>query len=505
MMPVPTRAPIWRLSELLVDIAQIKHTNDTQITGLALDSRLVRPGDLFLAVPGGSAHGIRYLGQAIERGAAAVVWEPTEGQESSRTAVSIPVVKLPNLRHMLGTIADRFFCHPSREMTVIGVTGTDGKTSVSQFLAQALHQPGQLCGIIGTLGYGLYGQLLDGPHTTPDAIRLQAELSTLREFGARHVVMEVSSHALEQRRVDGTALDMAVLTNVSRDHFDYHGSLKSYAGAKRRLFDVPTLRHAVLNLDDAFGKAWRRELDGQIKVLGYRLSPGAAPEDNALVVTRIDEGSHGLCLELHTPWGEGALECALLGRFNASNLLATLGVLLLLGVPLADALHRLSRLRTVTGRMESFGGGEQPLVVVDYAHTPAALENVLSALRAHCRGRLWCVFGCGGDRDPGKRSLMGSAAQRLADEIIITDDNPRHESPAGIVKDILAGVSNPDFNRVVHDRTRAIAMAVNSALRDDVVLIAGKGHERAQIVGDQRRPFSDQDEVLVQLKRLTWS
>ncbi len=503
MMPAQERAQKWRLSELFAGVADVRPTDNIEIMGLALDSQLIQSGDLFLAVPGTSHHGIEYLSQALDRGAAAVAWEPVPGYESQPTVDSIPVIEIPDLRRVVGTLADRFHHHPSHAMSVIGVTGTDGKTSVSQFIAEMLDQPGHRCGVIGTLGYGLYGQLLAGSHTTPDAIRLQAELSTLRQTGARCVVMEASSHGLEQHRVSGTAFDMAVLTNVSRDHFDYHGSLESYAGAKRRLFDAPTLRHAVLNLDDEFGWKWSRELNRQVSVLGYRVSPSVVPEENTIVATRIDASSNGLRIELETPWGRGELECALIGRFNASNLMATLGVLLLQGMALEDALKRLSTLHTVSGRMESFGGGTLPLVVVDYAHTPTALENVLSALRAHCRGKLWCVFGCGGDRDPGKRPLMGSVAQQFADEVIITDDNPRNESPAGIVADILAGVSKPTLKRVVHDRKQAIAVAINSAQCDDVVLIAGKGHERLQIMGDQLRPFSDQHEVLAQLKRFT--
>lgn len=484
----------WRLSHLLTGLAAVEPTADVYITGLALDSREVQPGDLFLAVPGTRGHGLAHVGEALGRGAAAVAWQPESGLQPTGRLADTPLVVVEGLAQCLGVIADRFFGHPSRAMTVVGITGTDGKTSVSQFIAHALDEPGHRCGVIGTLGYGLYGSLQPGLHTTPDAIRLQAELSTLRAQGAQAVAMEASSHALEQGRVNGTAFDVAVLTNLSWDHLDYHGTEAAYAAAKRKLFHAPGLHSAVLNLDDAFGQSLVRELLDAMTVLGYSISQRATPAQ-AVIATRIEVTPAGLDIAVGTPWGRGEVSTRLLGRFNAANLLAALAVLLQLDVPLDRALVRLGDVRTVPGRMEPFGGGHKPLVVVDYAHTPAALEHVLVALREHCRGRLWCVFGCGGDRDKGKRPMMGRAAERYADEIILTEDNPRTESPPAIVKDILAGLSDRSAANVVHDRSDAIALAIAQARSGDVVLVAGKGHEQVQIVGNERIPFSDRDYV----------
>jgi UDP-N-acetylmuramoyl-L-alanyl-D-glutamate--2,6-diaminopimelate ligase len=360
---------------------------------------------------------------------------------------------------------------------------------VTQFAAQALDRAGSRCGVLGTLGYGLYGELRPGTHTTPDPIRLQGALAELRDQGARVVAMEASSHALYQGRSHGTDFHVAVLTNLSRDHLDYHGSVQAYASAKRRLFETPGLRHAVLNLDDAFGRGLQQRLAAGVQVLGYSLSPQTKAPIEALVATRLELRPGGLRIGVDTPWGRGELSTSLLGRFNAANLLAALGVLLALDMPLDEALARLGHTRVVAGRMEPFGGGDRPLVVVDYAHTPAALEQVLTALRAHCPGRLWCVFGCGGERDTGKRPLMGRTAQRHSNGVIVTDDNPRGEDPEAIVRDILAGMDAPVA--VILDRGEAIRQAITSARAGDVVLVAGKGHEQLQLVADGRLPFSD--------------
>ena len=462
------------------------------VTGVAADSRRVRAGDLFAACSGQRQHGLAHLAEASRKGAAAVAWEP-DGVVAEPEA-AVPLIRVPGLGRKLGRIADRFYGQPSRAMTVIGVTGTDGKTSVTQFLAQALDQEDLRCGVVGTLGWGLADALQPASHTTPDAVGLQAALHELRRRRARWVAMEVSSHALDQGRVAGVAFDIAVLTNLSRDHLDYHGDEASYARAKQRLFQVPGLEYAVVNLDDAFGRQLAREARDHA-VLGYGLSPRPDAEAPAVWGEHLRFQERGLRLQVQTPWGRGELAAGVLGRFNAANLLAVLGVLLALGVGLEDALERLRHVRTIPGRMEAFGGGASPLVVVDYAHTAAALAHALQAVRHHCGGRLWCVFGCGGERDPGKRPLMGAAAEHYADRLIITDDNPRGEAPEAVVRAILDGLQRPERAEVCHDRGEAIARAVARAQAGDAVLVAGKGHEQVQWIGDEGRAYSDREVV----------
>ena len=499
MTPATQDVLQWKLSELLAGLPSLELDQEVAITGLALDSKAVEPGDLFLAIPGNRTHGLEYVDEAINRGAVAVLWQPNGDAHSLRLHASVPSVQVPDLNRRIGTLAARFYRQPSSKLTVIGITGTDGKTSVSQFVAQALDQSAERCAVIGTLGYGLYGQTAVQSHTTPDAIRLQKELAAVYAQGATAVLIEVSSHALEQFRVAGTAFDIAVFTNLSRDHFDYHRTLEAYAAAKRRLFYMPGLRYAVLNLEDEYGRELYQELRPSVDLLGYSTDPRWSAQTKAVVATRVDVRPCGLRLQVATPWGEGELRNRLLGRFNASNLLAAVAILLALDVPFGDALSRLAKTRTVPGRMEALGGAGKPLVVVDYAHTPAALEHVLIALREHCEGRLLCVFGCGGDRDPGKRPLMGRVAEEYADAVIITDDNPRTESPRLIAHDILSGLTKPAAARVVHDRRQAIALAVTESKPEDAVLIAGKGHEEFQLIGATRQPLSDRQQVLTHL------
>ncbi|MEJ2347491.1 MAG: UDP-N-acetylmuramoyl-L-alanyl-D-glutamate--2,6-diaminopimelate ligase, partial [Gammaproteobacteria bacterium] len=403
-----TTRPVHTLAALLRGVASVESRyQDVAVAGLALDSRGVEPGYVFLACQGLHAHGLTFAAEAIQRGAAAIVYEAVDGLQP--LPADIPVIAVPGLGQRVGEIADRFFEHPSRAMTVIGITGTDGKSSISHFLAQALDLERARCGVIGTLGYGLYGELESGTHTTPDAVRVHHELRRFVDRGARWTSMEVSSHALEQGRVSGVDFDIALLSNLTRDHLDYHGSHAAYADAKRRLFHWPGLRHAVLNLDDAFGRALYSELDGQVDRVGYGLEASAG--DNAVRAVDILYGPQGVSGRVETPWGTGEFQAPLLGRFNVYNLLAVLSTLLALGVELNDALERLSHTRSIPGRMEAFGGGAgQPLVVVDYAHTPGALAAVLESLRPLAEGRLICVFGCGGDRDRGKRAEMGAVA-----------------------------------------------------------------------------------------------
>lgn len=471
---------------------------DLAVTGLELDSRCVTPGSLFIATQGHAKHGLDYVAQALERGAVAVVWEPAAGVAAP--ALPVPAIAVESLGAHVGEIAARFWRHPSAELFTVGITGTDGKTSTAHLIAQALDRLGTPCAYFGTLGYGRLGALADASHTTPDPVRLQALLAEQRDAGAAACAMEVSSHALDQRRIAGTELDVAVMTNVGRDHLDYHGTVEAYAAAKFRLFTEYGAKAAVLNRDDVHGMQWSAALEGEPGRSGelvlYGLD-GATPHGFEHVIgEKLRLNSGGLSMDLRTSWGDSQLESRLLGRFNAYNLLATLAVLLVRGLRLEDAVQALSASTTVPGRIEGFrceGGG--PLVVVDYAHTPQALAQVLAALRSHAAGRLICVFGCGGDRDRGKRPLMGEAAAAKADVLIVTDDNPRSENPADIVAEILAGLPDGTPARVIHDRAEAIMTAIDEAGDDDIVLIAGKGHEDYQIYGSQRRKFSDRDYV----------
>lgn len=512
MMAVRGETPYTSLADLLEGVPGLsalpKAFATLAVGGLTLDSRRVVPGEVFCACAGGQVHGRQFIDQAIAAGAVAVLCEADEAGHASvrwqngAGGQQVPVLDVTCLSQQLGVIADRFYGRPSQHLSLVGVTGTNGKTSVSHFLAHALHDKAdsaQTCALIGTLGNGLVGQLAPATHTTPDAITLHGLLAQMRDAGARSVVMEVSSHGLDQGRVNGVAFDTAVLTNLSRDHLDYHGDMAAYARAKQRLFIWPGLRHAVINTDDAFGRTVLGQLPPGVRALGYGLRAAAQGPDLRGYVRRQD--SQGLVLAVEGHWGRAEIETPLLGRFNASNLLAVLGVLLAHGLSLECAVSRLRDVPQVPGRMACFGGGAHPLVVVDYAHTPDALAQVLDALRAHAAGRVWCVFGCGGNRDKGKRAEMGAAAERLADFIILTDDNPRQEDPWTIIAGIQAGLRKPDAAYVERDRARAIGRALTLAAAGDVVLVAGKGHEDYQLVGDERRPFSDIAVVRQQVAR----
>lgn len=471
-MPMP-------LSQLLPEAA-----SSTLIRELTLDSRKVRPGDLFLAVPGTQQDGRVHIADAVARGAAAVAFEAEGAAEM--TASSSELVAIKGLASQLSAIAGRFYGEPSRGMHLVGITGTNGKTSVSQLLAQALDMLGEPCGIVGTLGNGFYNALAQGKHTTPDPIGVQAVLADLKKSHARAVAMEVSSHGLDQGRVAALEFDIAVLTNLSRDHLDYHGSMEAYAAAKAKLFAWPGLRCRVLNIDDSFGQQLAKEKHDS-RLISYSLTERSA----YLFCDDLQFDDHGVRAKLLTPRGEGILRSTLLGRFNLSNLLAVVGSLLALDYALDEILKVLPRLQGPVGRMQRFGGVEQPLVVVDYAHTPDALEKVLEALRPHVKGNLICVFGCGGDRDRGKRPLMAAVVERLADKVIVTDDNPRTEAPEQIFADIRQGFSAVERVQFVAGRGLAIASVIAAADADDVVVLAGKGHEDYQEINAVRQPFSD--------------
>ena len=511
-----------KLSSLLEGISHVDAANERDISGLSLDSRRTCPGDLFLACAGSARYGSEFIEHAIRAGAIAVAYEaapstfkagPDDTQESLVKASGIPMFRIAGLKQQAGIIASRFYGHPSHDMFVIGITGTNGKTSCCHFLAQALSSAGHACGVIGTLGYGLYGSLQPGEHTTPDPVTLQSQLADMRDMGVQNVAMEVSSHGLDQGRVAGTIIDAAIFTNLSHEHLDYHGDISTYALAKQRLFASPQLRFAVINSDDEYGRRIIATLPAGVKLLSYSVIDQRQGADQprrdrhaqqTQVVGRLLRMDHnGLEMHVVTPWGEGRIHSFLLGRFNASNLLAALAMLILMDMPLEEAMKKLADLRTVPGRMEYFRGQRrQPLVVVDYAHTPDALKQVLQTLREHCQGQLWCVFGCGGDRDKSKRPLMGSVAERYADHVVITDDNPRFEDAGQIIAHILAGMAAPAAANVMRDRKEAISYAIQHAVAGDIVLIAGKGHEEYQLVGDQKLSFSDRRQVCNLLKEV---
>jgi len=487
----------WRPLRALLG-GQSDAPDHVEIVDLTLDSRAAGPGSAFLAVRGRKAHGLEFAREAVARGARVVLWEPAPGVAPPAFDADVHVVAVPDLAAQAGYIADRFFDAPSAALTVTGITGTNGKTTCAWLLAQALRARAHDARYLGTLGGGRVGELAAGTHTTPDAVTLQRQLAAWRDAGATHVAMEVSSHALDQQRCAGVRFHTAVFTNLSRDHLDYHGDMHAYGAAKARLFDWPTLVARVINVDDAFGiELAGRAHPGARLVLTTRRAPGAdadlAALPGALIVRAVATTAlpRGLQLEVEAQGRRARLDSPLLGDFNAANLLSVLGALLALDVPLEEACAALARCEAPPGRMQASGGGALPLVIVDYAHTPDALEQALRAARAHCGGRLWCVFGCGGDRDAGKRAPMGRVAASLADELVVTDDNPRSEDPARIVAAILEGVARRGHVTVEHDRAAAIGTALRGAAAGDVVLVAGKGHEDYQIVGAERRPFSD--------------
>lgn len=478
-----------RLSDILD--ATYPSEMDVSISGLTLDSRQLQPGEVFIALQGEKDHGQNFIPIAIEKNAAAILVEDSHHYQQMIQAKqkTIPLIGIPKLRQKLSDIAAKFYDHPTQDMTLIGITGTNGKTSVSHFIAQSLQHLGITCGIIGTVGYGLHSPLHPLNNTTPDAITLQKIFYELKKMGATHVAMEVSSHALAQFRMGLIPLKFGVFTNISHEHLDYHHTLEEYAAAKEQLFKFPTMKYAVLNLDDPVGLIWASRLSTRLKVFGFALNehPIDIPKLQAKHLQFTDLGIHAT---LHTPWGKGLLHTPIVGRFNIYNVLATASVLGILNIPLPSALNALNQLKPVTGRMEYLGGGGQPLVIIDYAHTPDALEKVLQTLKEQCKGELWCIFGCGGDRDRSKRPKMGAIAEQYADAVVVTDDNPRTEDPKQIVHEILAGMSNPKKSVIEHERARAIAHAISCAQPDDIVLIAGKGHETYQI-GMKTYPFSD--------------
>jgi len=486
------------VSTYVEEIAMQLEALGVRAHALRTDSRAVRAGDVFLAYPGAHSDGRRHIGDAIAAGASAVLWE--KNGYAWNEAWRVPNLAVEGLRQTAGALADVIYGHPSERVAVIAITGTNGKTTCSQWIAQAYAHFGRRAGVIGTLGIGYPGAYEPSPNTTPDPVVLQEALKRFADDGAAAVALEASSIGIEQGRLNGVRVRTAVFTNLSRDHLDYHPNMEAYAQAKLKLFLRPGLRHAVLNMDDVAGVRIAQSLEAEgVERVAYSLTRDVARSSG---LERFVEAHHvrlsadGVSFDLVSSWGNARIETALLGRFNVANILAVAGALLVSGFSLAQVAEAARHFQPAAGRMQRAGGGEMPLVVIDYAHTPDALEKVLGALRDVARkqqGRLWCVFGCGGDRDRGKRPLMGEAVSRYADRAIVTSDNPRSEDPLAIVAEILPGLSITHDIEI--DRRAAIRLAVSQARRGDVILIAGKGHEPYQEIAGQRLPFSDLDEA----------
>lgn len=461
-----------------------------EITGIASDSRELAHGHLFLACRGASSHGLDYLREALAAGAAAVAWDDATADPVEFDA-PVPLIAVPGLGTKLGEIANRWFDAPSKALRVTGITGTNGKTTVASLLAQTLAHDETQCGYVGTLGAGI-GELDDTQQmTTPACIELHRRLADFVDAGATHAAIEVSSHAIAQDRIDGVRFDAAIFTNLSRDHIDYHGNMREYGETKARLLIDYQPHHRIINVDSEFGQQLANRCRDNTVVVSTTLDRLANGRPHVFVrsVVAQDEGSR---IAFVSSWGEGEIELPLPGEFNTANAVAVLALLLRWDVPLERACALLGQVQAPPGRMQRVNPAEDgalPSVYVDYAHTPAGLEAVLQALKVHCRGQLWCVFGCGGDRDRGKRPLMGRVVARLADRPVVTSDNPRTEAPDRIIGDVLEAMVPETV--VFEDRAAAIAHAVGSAAADDIVLVAGKGHEDYQVIGEERLPFSD--------------
>ena len=466
---------------------------DLTVTDITTDSGRVIEGGLFLACQGFSHHGLEFVQPSIAAGAKAIVWEPAEGRSAPDLPEGVAGFAVTDLGNRVGTIADRFFVQPSDQARVTGVTGTNGKTTTAWLVSQALGFLGRKAGYMGTLGYGIGSSLKPSALTTPGVIAVHRRLRELVDAGATAVIMEVSSHGLDQGRLDAVRVRTAAFTNLSRDHLDYHADLAAYSEAKAKLFAMTSIENAVINVGDPFGAElvhnWHRDAQLIAVALNDRAPAGVAAD---LTADIVESNADGLLLQFAGRYGAAEMRSSLWGHFNAENLLVATGILLAHGYDLQQATAALENCESPSGRMQLVrAAASAPLVVVDFAHTEQALRACLGAAREHTGGQLWCVFGCGGDRDQGKRPRMGRAVEELADRVIVTDDNPRNEAPEKIAADILAGLRQPDKACVVHNRQAAIEYALSQAAADDLVVIAGKGHEQEQIIGNERRPFSD--------------
>ena len=484
---------------------------------LSSDSRTITSGDIFFAFPvtAVTGDGRKHIQHAIENGAAAIVFDPENFTWDE--AITTPHFPVAQLREHLGGIANAWYDRPDQDMFVVAVTGTNGKTSCSQWLAKAISLTSSPCAVIGTLGVGSYRNgvienLVETGFTTPDALQLQRRLSDLQKAGAKGLAIEASSIGLEQGRLNGLHVDVALLTNLTRDHLDYHGDMQAYAAAKALLFDWPDLAVAVVNLDDEFGiqlaqkiAAQSVPLQNKVRLIGYSLEQKLQPSAEVIYASNLRTHHSGTHFHVESMFGSGTVKTQMIGRFNVSNVLGVLSVLLAKGVEWNAAVHAIEKLNSVPGRMQQLGTAGRAMVVIDYAHTPDALEKTLLTLQqvaSDRHGELWCVFGCGGDRDPGKRPQMGKIAE-LAQHVVVTSDNPRTEKPAAIIQDILKGMNTAPH--MIEDRANAILFAIKHAGKNDVVLLAGKGHETYQDIDGKKWPFSDEEHASLALASVATS
>ncbi|MDH5516682.1 MAG: UDP-N-acetylmuramoyl-L-alanyl-D-glutamate--2,6-diaminopimelate ligase [Gammaproteobacteria bacterium] len=498
MKPAQDQAAI-KLSALFNGIVEITTCAECSVHAVQTDSRELAAGDLFIALPGVDKHGLDYLNAVLEAGAACIVFDQEDAKNYQQVLHAceqqIRQVAVEAIADVAGVIISRFYGNPSQQLQIIAVTGTDGKTSVSRFIAQALSAEISTA-VIGTTGNGLWGQLTAATHTTPDVLSLHKMIYEMKQAGADCVVMEVSSHGIEQKRIAGVNIDTAILTNVSRDHLDYHGSVENYRAVKKQLFSISEVKNIVLNLDDEVGRELAESLKDEKTIWTYSLQQAEPVCDKQIYLRDLQVKENGFMASVVTPEGQVELNIPLLGRFNVANVLALLCVLLINKFSLQQAQKKIAELETAPGRMELFDGAEKSKIVVDYAHTPKALELALQALAEHSAGKLWCVFGCGGERDQGKRALMGAVAEKYADVVIVTDDNPRNEDSDHIIEQVLSGFQKRDAAMVIKDRKAAIDYAFLTAANDDVILVAGKGHEEYQLVGNKKIAHSDRGMAL---------
>jgi len=505
MMTSLSRQTEMTLDNLLQGYVAESHLFNIEITGLTSNSSDVKKGNLFVALAGLTRHALDFVTDAINVGAVAVLFDANDEYCLQRIPLlekqhAIKFIPVTNLPQNLGKIASRFFAYPSHQFKLIGVTGTDGKTSVTHLLIQALNKLNKRAGSVGTLGYGMANQLKMTKFTTPDAITLQSILFELALGSCEYVVMEASSHALEQHRVSGCQFDIAALTNLGSDHLDYHGDIEHYKAAKSRLFSQQNVSGKVLNLDDDFGISLAKQYKGD-NVINYSVDvSGDTAADVRLLSSSMT--AQGINIKVSTASGLLTIQTGLIGAFNISNLLCCISVLLQLGFEVQKIEQCMQGLKPIPGRMEYFPSvNQQAAVVIDFAHTEQALSACLNSLKNYCDGKIICIFGCGGDRDQSKRPKMAAVAEQLADQVIVTDDNPRNEPPEQIMRDLLTGFDNPQLVRIIHDREIAIDTALAEASEKDLVVVAGKGHEKFQIIGDKRVPFSDHCVVKQNRKR----
>ncbi len=500
MTTVETPVRGFRLDALLSGFIDSPISFSVDVAGLCHDSRRTRPGDLFVALAGHRSHGMRHAEQAVRRGCSAIIYDPAgDGHLFASGITGIPCIPVDALNLKLGFIADRFFGEPSAFLDVIGITGTNGKTSCSHFLVHALSVKAPAA-VVGTLGFGVPGTLEVTHHTTPDAIEVHRLLARLCHQGVRTVAMEASSHGLVQGRLNGVRFKGALYTNFSRDHLDYHGTMEAYLEAKLRLLAWPGLDIVVFNADDSIADAILRRAPSHLKLIAFSLHERVIESASVVSVTSVRQDAQGIAFRARYHQQVADVFAPVYGDFNVENLAATLAVLVGLGHELPEAAELLKNVQPVPGRMERFSRLGLT-AVVDYAHTPDALASVLRSLRRHCEGKLWVVFGCGGDRDPGKRPLMGGIAEELADVVVLTDDNPRFENGDKIIRDILSGCRR-DKAATIRNRREAIVWALERAGAGDIVLIAGKGHEDTQEIQGQKHPFRDRDVVMETLSVL---